>query len=271
MPAETSLQDGDLQGALTLLQQQIRQNPADAKLRVFLFQLRAIMGQWERALNQLDVAGELDAGVLAMVQTYREALQCEVLRAEVFAGKRSAMIFGQPDGWLALLMEGQRLTAECAYEQAKTIFDQTLDAAPPISGQIDGVPFDWIMDGDTRLGPVLEAVVNGRYYWIPLHRIRSIDIEKPEDLRDLVWMPAHFTWANGGEMVGLIPTRYPGSESATDPLLSLARKTEWLEPVPGLYLGQGQRMLLTEGGEFPLMDVRRIEFATSDRTESASG
>ena len=116
------------------------------------------------------------------------------------------------------------------------------------------------MDGDSRLGPVLEAIVNGRYYWIPFQRIRSIQVEKPVDLRDLVWMPAHLTWANGGESVGLIPTRYPGSESSADPAVRSGRKTDWLEQPGGAYIGQGQRMFFTEGGEYPLMDVRHIVF-----------
>ena len=35
----------------------------DAALRIFLFQLLAVQGQWERSLNQLNVAAELDAVV----------------------------------------------------------------------------------------------------------------------------------------------------------------------------------------------------------------
>ncbi len=69
----------------------MRKDPANAKHRIFLFQLLAVLGQWERAMNQLNVAGELDAGTLAMVQTYREALRCEVLRGEIFAGRRVAV------------------------------------------------------------------------------------------------------------------------------------------------------------------------------------
>jgi type VI secretion system protein ImpE len=33
-------------------------------------------------------------------------------------------------------------------------------------------------------------------------------LEAPEDLRDLVWMPAHLRFENGGESLALIPTRY---------------------------------------------------------------
>lgn len=270
MPAEDRLREGDLEGALRLLQEQVRREPANAKARVFLFQLLALMGQWGRALNQLNVAGELDPGALAMVQTYRDALRCEVLRGEIFAGKRSPLVLGKPDEWLALLIEAQRLDATGAGVQAQPVRERALEAAPPTPGAIDGVPFEWIVDGDTRLGPVLEAVVNGRYYWIPFQRIRRIAFDKPEDLRDLVWMPAHFTWANGGESAGLVPTRYAGSESAPDPDLRRSRKTAWLERPGEGFAGSGQRMFFTDGGEYPLMDVRIVDCATAGEPEDAA-
>ena len=84
---------------------EVRARPADPKLRIFLFQLLCVLGQWERALNQLTVASELDPEALAMRQIYGSAVPCEAARAEVFDGKRSPMIFGEPDQWLALLIE----------------------------------------------------------------------------------------------------------------------------------------------------------------------
>jgi len=271
MLAEDRLREGDLEESLRQLQEQVRRDPSNAKYRVFLFQLLALMGQWGRAMNQLNVAGELDAGTLAMVQTYREALRCEVLRGEIFAGRRSPLVFGTPDEWLALLMEAQSLLAKGASDQARAMRERALDAAPPTPGTIDGTPFAWIMDGDNRLGPVLEAIVNGRYYWIPFQRIRSIQIEEPADLRDLVWMPAFFTWGNGGESAGLIPTRYPSAEASPDPEVRRGRRTEWLEQPGGAYVGQGQRMFFTDSGEYPLMEVRRIALATdADEAGAAS-
>ena len=272
MLAEDRLREGDLDETLRQLQEQVRKEPANAKYRVFLFQLLAVMGQWERAMNQLNVAGELDAGTLAMVQTYREALRCEVLRGEIFAGRRSPLVFGEPEEWFALLLEAQRLLAQGAGEQAREMRERALETAPATPGTIDGAPFEWIMDGDNRLGPVVEAIVNGRYYWVPFQRIRSLQIEEPADLRDLVWMPAHFTWANGGESAGLIPTRYPGSETSPDPELRRGRRTEWLEQPGGAYVGQGQRMFFTDSGEYPLMEVRSITLVTgTDAAEAESG
>jgi len=259
MNALELLRRGDLDDALEDLQNQVRKNPANAKHRVFLFQLFAVLGQWERARTQLNTVAELDPATLAMAQMYREALRCEVFRAEVFAGKRSPLIFGDPPEWIGLLVEALRLTAEGKHDAARPLRQRALDAAPATTGTIDGQAFQWIADADSRLGPVVEAVVEGRYFWVPVQNIRRISIEKPTDLRDIVWTPVQFTWANGGQTVGVIPTRYPGSESSRDNLIRLARKTEWIEAAEGVYLGLGQRLLATDEGDFPLMDTEQID------------
>lgn len=265
---ENALRMGDPAQALKLLQDQVRSNPSNAKLRVFLFQLLCVLGQWERALNQLNVAGELDASTLAMVQMYREAIQCEVLRAEVFRGNKVPMIFGQPDPWLALLIEALLQDGRGQTAAAKSLRDQAFEQAPTTRGSLDGQPFEWIADADMRLGPVMEAVINGRYYWLPFARLSRVVIDAPEDLRDTVWMPAHFVFENGGESVGLIPTRYPDSENSDDTLLALARKTDWLEPSPGYFTGLGQRLWTTDSGDKPLMDVRELLIEPAAETET---
>jgi type VI secretion system protein ImpE len=261
--AEQAVREGDLDGALRNLQEQVRKEPSKAELRVFLFQLLAVMGQWERANTQLNVAADLDAKALAMAQMYREAISCERLRAEVFGGRKSPVVFGEPEEWLALLIESLLADGTQRAAQAQTLRARAFEAAPASKGTIDGEPFEWIADADMRLGPVCEAVINGRYYWVPFGRIARIDLDAPTDLRDVVWMPAHFQFANGGESVGVIPTRYPGSEAADDPRLRLARQTIWNEATADVYVGLGQRILATDAGEHALMDVRTIVIGES--------
>ncbi len=256
--AEQSLRDGDPALALQQLQEQVRANPGDAKLRIFLFQLLAVLGQWERALTQLEVASNLDVSALAMTQMYREAIRCEVLRAQVFAGRKSPMIFGQPEPWLALLIESLLVAGRGQAMEAEQLRTQAFAQADSVGGTLDGQRFEWISDADSRLGPTLEAIINGKYYWVPFANLSEIVIEAPEDLRDVVWMPVHFMFSNGGESVGLIPTRYPGSEASDDSLLALSRKTIWNEVASGAYHGLGQRVIATDAGDVPLMDVRKI-------------
>ncbi|MEO5987452.1 MAG: type VI secretion system accessory protein TagJ [Candidatus Eisenbacteria bacterium] len=276
MSSALDLKGRTLAETLQELQAQVRKNPGDAKLRTFLFQLLAVLGNWDRAMTQLGVAGELDPLAMAMVQMYRAALQCEALRAEVFAGKRGPVVFGDPEPWVAHVLEALKLSAAGEHAKAAQMRAEGFDAAPATTGRVvtihdqpegdeppAGHSFEWIADADSRLGPMLEAVVMGRYLWIPLHRIRSIHIESPSDLRDMVWTPVQFQWANGGEAVGVIPTRYAGTEASEDDALRLARRTDWLEVATGSYHGLGQRMFATDTDEYPLLEVRQISLETA--------
>jgi type VI secretion system protein ImpE len=47
----------------------------------------------------------------------------------------------------------------------------------------------------------------------------------------------------------------------------MARRTEWVERDADLFTGLGQRMLTTDQGEFPLLEIQRIEL---DNTPGSS-
>ncbi len=270
MQAEELLHASKLQEALAALEGEVRKDPASAKLRVFLFQLLSVLGDWERALNQLNVAAELDNTNLLMAQVCRSALVCEAFRQDVFSGKRIPLVFGEPKEWIGLLVQANQMIAEEKFETAKQLRASAFDSAPAVEGTIDGQSFQWICDADSRLGPVLEAIIDGKYYWVPFTAIKRVQIEPPVDLRDMVWAPARFTWVNGGEVVALIPTRYPGSEASEDNGIRLARKTDWLEQPGQTYLGLGQRVLTTDKEDFGLLQVREIVFNHAE-TEQQTG
>ena len=202
MDARDILRSGDPRAALDTLKQEVRRAPRDARLRIFLFQLFCVFAEWERALNQLGVAAELDPAAQPMAQAYRAAIRCEMLRERVFAGSRTPTIFGDPEPWMPLLIEANRLLATGNPEQAATLRDDAFEQAPAASGSIDGRPFAWIADADQRLGPMLEAFVDGILLGaVPPHacaRGRAAGRSARPG-----WMPAQFTWSNGGESVGI--------------------------------------------------------------------
>jgi type VI secretion system protein ImpE len=256
--AEQHLKSGDPAAALARLQEDVRAKPSDAKLRVFLFQLLCVLGQWERALNQLKVASELEPLALPMAQMYGDAVRCEAIRAEVFDGHKSPMILGEPEQWLAMLIESRLRAGRGEAAQSEELRLRAFEEAPTSGGDIDGRPFEWLADADSRLGPVMEAIINGRYYWVPFSRMTRISLEAPEDLRDLVWMPAHLDFTNGGESLALLPTRYPGSETSSDGAIALARKTSWDAIGEDAFRGLGQRIFATDAGDTPILEVRAI-------------
>ena len=256
--AQALIAAGDPQAALQRLQQEVRSRSGDPKLRVFLFQLLCVLGQWQRALSQLQTCGELDAGALAMVATYREALQCEAVREAVFAGKTTPHFFGRLQAWVPLLTEALQADARGDATGASRLRREAFDLAPATPGSLNGESFEWIADADSRLGPVLEAVINGRYCWVPFDTLTRVTVEPPEDLRDLVWAPAQLGFTNGGASVALIPTRYAGSGSSDDAALLMSRKTEWEALGSDHFRGMGQRILSSSGPELGLLEVREI-------------
>ena len=256
--AEEKLRAADLPGALADLQAEVRRAPAEPKSRIFLAQLLMVLGDWQRALTQLQVIAELDASAIPMTRACSAAIQCEPLRASVMKGERSPLIFGDPEPWLALLVQAMAALAAGRPAQADEIRAEAFAAAPATPGTLNGTEFEWIADADSRLGPVLEVLLNGAYYWVPFGRIAAIDFEAPADLRDMVWIPATFTWANGGEAVGFVPTRYAGAEGLTDAALRLSRKTEWSRIGEEAFSGSGQRVLATSAQELPILEARQL-------------
>ena len=269
--AQDLLKAGDLAGTLASLQDSIRAKPEDAKLRVFLFQLLCVTGDWKRAIAQLKLCAQLDAAALPMAQTYREAIICEVFREKVFSGEKDPLIFGQPQDWVALLAQGVKALADGQPEQAAALRDEAFEKAPTTQGELDGQDFEWIADADMRLGPVLEIVINGKYFWMPFNVLSSLRLEAPADLRDSVWTPANLTIHNGGELVGLIPTRYPGTIERGDDAMKLSRTTSWEDLGGDAFAGLGQRLITTDQVEMPIMDARNFQFAPDASEVAVNG
>lgn len=262
--AQDRLAAGDTDGALKALQEAVRARADDVKLRVFLFQLLCIKGQWQRALTQLEVCGELDHGTLAMVSTYREAIKCELLRESVFVGRTKPIILGQPQAWIALLIEALQCDTNGLAQSAADMRARAMDEAKATPGTLNGEAFAWLADADPRLGPVLEVIVNGRYAWAPFSSLAKVQVEEPTDLRDMVWAAARLEFPNGGDAVALIPTRYVNTALRGDSQQQLSRSTEWLEAAPGQFIGIGQRLLATDAAEVGLLDVRQIAMSSLD-------
>jgi type VI secretion system protein ImpE len=263
MNAEQLLQAGKLEECLTALQEGVRREAADPKLRAFLFQLLCVLGRWDRALTQLEVLEGFGSDHALLARIFQPVVQCERLRSGIFAGERTPIVFGEPLEWIGWLVQANELVGKGNFNAAQELRDKVFEAAPATPGKINEKPCEWVADADPRLGPVLEAIIEGHYYWVPFCRIKRIHLEAPADLRDLVWAPAQFVWENGGEAFGHIPARYPKTEESEDSQLRLSRKTDWLQRDGGYTLGLGQRMLATDVEDFPLLECRVIELTSS--------
>lgn len=257
---------------LKALKDQIRQAPASAPLRVYYFQLLCVLGDWQKALEQLQLCAQLDPANAPMARAYREAIRCEVLRTEVFAGHKRPFLMGEPAQWLACLIDALAHTGRGETQAAQDLRARALEEAPTTAGHIGEHPFTWLADSDTRLGPVCELLANGNYYWLPFDAIAQIGFESVQDLRDLIWLPCEVTLHHGGTLQGFMPTRYPLVPGDEDAIL-LSRRTQWsalddthsdqTEP-SGHVVGRGQRTWVTDTEDFPMLQVRKLTLSTAN-------
>ncbi len=264
MSEKKTLFSGTISSSLKALQEKIRNDPARPGLRTYLFQLLCVSGNYKRAMTQLNVAADMDDENKLMAQACRPLLNCEVLREQIFNGRHSPLVFGEPEEWLGLMVQALSLDAKEEHSAAKTLRDKAIDLAKPVSGSVNGEPFEWLADADSRLGPILEIIVEGRYYFAAMANIKKMIISEPCDLRDVVWLPVSIVWKNDGQSVGFIPTRYQGSVESEDDAILLARETQWKENYKEVFFGLGQRMLATDRQDYPIMEVREVLFDHSD-------
>lgn len=262
-PAEeiqSHLKSGDLPGAVQVCKAAIRKAPLEVELRFVLFQLLSLQADWEAASNQLSAYSELVGRESPMPFIFNKVVQAEVRRKYVFLGQEAPTIFGEPPEWMPYLLQALTASAEGHAAEALSLQAEALDRAPAVSGTINGQPFEWLMDGDSRLGATIEAVIDGQYYWIPQARLRSISMQPPTQVRDAIWAAASLTLENSSVIAAFIPVRYPGAQTWQDAELKLSRSTSWDSPAEGFYIGSGQRLWMSDQGEHPILETREISF-----------
>ena len=258
--ADTLLREGDLAGARAALVETVRAKPADEQARMFLFQLLAVLGEWDKARSQLQALAQLSPEAQMLSAAYGQVLDAESERRAVFAGEKRISVLANADDWSGQLAEAIELLVKGETEAGIAMRDAAFDAVPDCPGRFNGAAFEWIADADGRFGPSFEAVIGGRYGLMPFDAVERMTSEGPRDLRDLVWLPVEIAMKSGQSIAGFLPARYPGSESSGDAAVLQARTTLWQEASWG-EAGSGQHLWsFSDGADQGLLSLRSLEF-----------
>ncbi len=243
MNARELLQAGKLREAIQAIAAEVRDNPTDARRRTFLFELLCFAGDYDRAEKHLHVLSQSGPNSEMGTLLYRGVLHGERARQETFASGEYA-------------------------NMAKA-------AAVPFAGTLNGQPFESLSDADTRIGARLETFAAGTYLWMPLAHIASITIDRPKRLRDLLWIPAIVRTgpAFKGQELGevLVPALSPLTHTHADDAVRLGRETVWEVDEQGNEIPYGQKMLLVDGEEVPLLEVRELIIEAKPAAAAADG
>ena len=229
--------------------------PSDLNARSTLWQVFAARGELDRARTQLDMMLRLDASWAMEVQGCHSLLDAEARRNAVFVGVDVPTCLGPTPSWFGSLASALALLAQGHEQAAGELLVQVQAQAEPCAGTLNDLPFAWVCDGDARLGPCLEIIAQGKYVWLPFASVRRLVCEAPQELRDLIWLPAKLEIDDSGSLDVFVPARYPGAQSDEH---RLARRTDWSELSGDLYIGQGQKCLSTDVDLTGLLDLRSL-------------
>lgn len=234
MTPQQLLQAGKLDEAIQAVSAEVRDNPQDVKRRTFLFELLCFAGDFSRAEKHLDLAAQGSQPAEMGALLYHAALHAERTRQDLFNKQQYPM----PKGG---------------------------SAVGEIAININGKSFHALVDADPRIGPNLEVFAAGSYMWIPFGLLTSVEIAPPKRLRDLLWLPAKvrtsdkFEERELGEV--LLPVLTPFAGQHADPNVRLGRATLWEETADGQTIPVGQKMLLADDEEWPILEIRSIQIA----------
>jgi type VI secretion system protein ImpE len=260
--AKELLEEGKLQDAIQVMNEEVKKNPADVQRRAFLAELLCVAGRLERADAQLEVILQQDLKAALGVALLRQLIRAETARRDFAAAGRLPEFLDVPPPYLKRYVEASVHLRDKQLGEAKKLIDLAEEERPHVKGTCNGRPFDDLRDLDDLTAGVFEVLTStGKFYWVPVERIQSIEFRKPERLRDLIWRRAAMSIEAGPDGEVFVPATYcpNGSEAAESALLG--RITEWRGGDGTPMRGIGQVTYLVGDESIPIMQLETITFA----------
>ncbi|MGE5345774.1 MAG: type VI secretion system accessory protein TagJ [Acidithiobacillales bacterium] len=253
-------QAGHLGAAIEALNGEVRANPTDSSRRIFLFELLAFAGEWDRAEKQLDALGQAGLQATLAVQVYKANIQAERTRSRLFSEGLHPHFLNEPSPYVDRHLDAINRVREGNFAEAREILDKAEEERPALGGTLNGKPFADFRDCDDLIGPVLELIVKDKYAWLPFEQIRRMEISPPSMLRDLVWARAKVEALDGTVGDVYLPALYEGTPKQASDQVRLGRMTEWRALSEELARGAGLKTFLAGEDEVALFEARQVAF-----------
>jgi type VI secretion system protein ImpE len=248
---------GQLQAAIDAQVQEVKAHPADHSKRLFLFELLVFSGDLDRARRQIDAIQYGDVDLDMAVQSYRKLLDAETGRRNLFAEGLPPSFLGEPPDHVRLRLEAVEKLRAGQPAEAAEVLGRAVEATPPVRGQLNGKPFEFLRDVDDLFGGLLEVMAQGKYFWVGLEQVVSLGIGAPRFPRDLIFVPARLEMKEEAGDV-FLPALYPRSHEHPDDRVKLGRLTEWNTPEGGPTLGVGTHTFQVDEDDISLLEWREL-------------
>jgi len=253
------LEAGKLHEAIQAMNDEVKRNPTDVHRRGFLAELLCASGKFERADAQLEVILQQDPKAAVTVALLRQLIRAETARRDFFASGRLPEFLDTPPAHVQRYVEASIHLREKRPAEAMRLLELAETERPPVHGTCNKRPFDDLRDVNDLTAAVMEVLTStGKFYWIPIERIRSVVFHKPERLRDLIWRRTAMSVAEGPDGEVFVPATYVADGAEVDERALLGRLTEWRGGDGAPSRGIGQVCFLVGEESVPIMQIEEI-------------
>ncbi|MEP6902756.1 MAG: type VI secretion system accessory protein TagJ [Actinomycetota bacterium] len=258
--AKTLLESGNLSGAIEAALALVKSNPTNASARIFLFELSAFAGDWERAKRQLDVIGHQDTTAMIGSKIYEQCVIAEGKRAEFFLKGTKPEFLATPPDYIYGLLTANNRVREGNLTEAREILDKTEEERPAFACKINDVDVEDFRDYNDLTSVILEVIIKDSYVWVPFEQIEKITFSAPKSLRDHFWLQAELQTDNGTNGDVFIPALYNDSWRSGDDKVRLGKATDWRDISEDIYVGEGTKLFAVGSEHKTILDFQAIEF-----------
>lgn len=262
LTAKDYLEAGQLQEAIKWATDEVKRKPTNTAGRVLLAELLCAAGQLERADLQLDVIAQQDPKAAVGVALFRQLIRAETARRDFYTSGRVPEFLDVPSPHVQMHLQASICLRENNIAEATNLLEQAEAQRPRLKGTCNGKPFDDLRDLDDLMAPVFEVLTStGKFYWVPMDRVNTIEFRAPERQRDLIWRRALMSVRDGPDGEVFLPATYCNAGAAVEDGVLLGRVTEWRGGDRAPTRGVGQVSYLVGDESVPVMQMESIDLA----------
>ncbi|MCC5825384.1 type VI secretion system accessory protein TagJ [Alkalimonas sp.] len=250
-----SIVQGHLLEARQRLETLLKDDPLSLDLRSMYVELLCVLGELEKADQQLDMMVRQHPDCLMGAVNLRQLIRAQTARQDFYQGGMTATLFAEADASFEALLslhlalrEGQIAAAEQAAQQLESL-------RQPAQFELNGETVQEIRDLDDSLAGYLELLgTDGKFYLAKFSEIESLELQPVKSIIDMAWRRVNISIVDGPQGEAFLPVCYIASSKE---LSRLGRETDWHEHGDHLVTGLGQKMLLVNDQAMPLTQLRQ--------------
>ncbi|MEM9382113.1 MAG: type VI secretion system accessory protein TagJ [Planctomycetota bacterium] len=262
MNAIQHFNEGRLQDAIDQATADVKARPTDPDHRGLLADFLIFRGAHERADKHLEAVSTLSPGSVTFVALIRQLVRADEWRQQFHLEGRSPEFLDTPNERVQLQLRASIALREGDAAEAVELLARAEELRGEVACASEDGAFAELRDCDDLVAGVFEVFTStGKYYWVPIEDVRSLEPRPIERPCDLLWRRFHMDVEGGPEGEVYMPSLYAPMPADAPDGVRLGRVTEFTDAEP--VRGVGRRLFLLGDDVVSIDDLPSLRFGAA--------